>query len=96
MVSAAVVSSLRAFRMRPVGSAIVSDGSPSTSGMTTTPVSNPDRPSARAGNTSRDAPSTASGEEWASPTAWIQSVKVPGSWAMRQNPLRTTTALRPM
>ena len=51
MMSAAVVSSLRALRIRPVGASWVSVGSPATSGMTTTPVSNPDRPSARAGKT---------------------------------------------
>ena len=96
MISAAVVSSFFALRMRPVGSASVSLASPLTSGMTTTPVSNPDRPSASAGNTSREAPRTASGEAWASLTALVQSVNVPGSSKTCQNPFATTTALMPM
>ena len=52
MITAAVVSSFLVLRMRPAGCAAVSSGSPSTSGITATPVSNPDRPSARRGNSS--------------------------------------------
>ena len=96
MISAAVVSSFLVFRIRPVGSAALSVASPLTRGMTTTPVSNPDRPSASAGKTSSEAPSTASGEAWAAVTASVQSVTVPGSCATCQNPLATTTTLRPM
>ena len=62
MMSAAVVSSLRALRIRPVGAAGVSVGSPLTSGITTTPVSKPDKPRASAGKTSRAAPMTAIGD----------------------------------
>ena len=50
MISAAAVSSFLAFRIRPVGSSSVSSGSPFTSGMTETPVSKPERPSASFGN----------------------------------------------
>ena len=95
MISAAVVSSLRALRMRPVGSAAVSAGSPLTSGITTTPVSNPDRPSASAGKTSSDAPITASGEECASVTAVVQSENVRRVGETCEKPSTTTTALSP-
>ena len=44
MISAAVVSRCRVLRMRPAGRSSVLAGSPSTSGITATPVSNPDRP----------------------------------------------------
>ena len=50
MMSAAVRSSFFVLRIRPSGASSVSVGSPSTSGMTATPVSNPDRPSASFGN----------------------------------------------
>ena len=50
MMSAAVVRSLRVLRMRPSGALSVSPGSPRTIGMTATPVSNPDSPSASLGN----------------------------------------------
>lgn len=63
MIAAAVVSSLRALRIRPMGLARVSVASPLTSGITTTPVSKPDRPSASAGKTSSAAPMMPNGEE---------------------------------
>jgi len=50
MISAAVRSSFFVFRMRPAGCCGVSVGSPCTSGITATPVSNPDNPSASFGN----------------------------------------------
>ena len=50
MISAAASSSFLVLRMRPVGSRSVSVASPRTSGITATPVSNPDRPSASFGN----------------------------------------------
>ena len=52
MVTAAVVSSRRVPRIRPAGLASVSAASPWTCGITATPVSKPDRPSASFGNTS--------------------------------------------
>lgn len=52
MMSAAVVSSVRVSRMRPTGFFSVSSASPWTWGITATPVSKPDRPSARRGKTS--------------------------------------------
>jgi hypothetical protein len=52
MMSAAVISSLRVFRIRPTGCASVSPGKPSTSGMTATPVSKPESPSASLGKRS--------------------------------------------
>ena len=61
MISAAVVSSLRASRIRPRGCAGVSPGSPRTCGITATPVSKPDSPSASFGKTSRATPTIASG-----------------------------------
>ncbi len=61
MMSAAVRSSFLAFRMRPAGSAGSSPGSPFTSGITATPVSKPDRPSASFGNTIRAAASIITG-----------------------------------
>ena len=51
MSRAAVVRSLCVWRMRPRGCASVSPGSPCTRGITATPVSNPERPSARRGKT---------------------------------------------
>ena len=61
MISAAVGSSLRVLRMRPAGCSGVSVGSPWTSGMTATPVSKPDRPSASLGKSSRATPIITSG-----------------------------------
>ena len=51
MIKAAVSSSVRVSRIRPAGRARVSSGSPAISGMTATPVSKPDSPSASLGNT---------------------------------------------
>ena len=52
MISAAAVSSFFVLRIRPCGFRSVSSASPRTSGMTATPVSNPDKPSASFGNSS--------------------------------------------
>jgi hypothetical protein len=49
MIAAAPVSSFFVFSMRPRGFSRVSPASPLTSGMTTTPVSKPERPSASFG-----------------------------------------------
>ena len=61
MITAAVVSSRRVPLIRPAGFCSVSVSAPVTSGMTATPVSNPDRPSASLGNTSRATPIMTSG-----------------------------------
>ena len=53
MISAAVASSLFVLRILPIGFASVSPASPRTSGMTATPVSKPESPSASFGNRSR-------------------------------------------
>ena len=52
IVTAAVVSSRLVPRIRPAGRLSVSEASPCTWGITATPVSKPDRPSASFGNTS--------------------------------------------
>ena len=51
MMSAATSSSFFVLRIRPSGRSSVSPGSPFTSGITATPVSKPERPSASFGNT---------------------------------------------
>ena len=56
MISAAASSSRRAPRIRPAGLASVSPGSPWTRGITATPVSKPERPSASLGNSSSETP----------------------------------------
>ena len=53
MISAAAKSSLFVLRMRPRGFASVSFASPLTSGITATPVSNPESPSASFGKTNK-------------------------------------------
>jgi hypothetical protein len=53
MTAAAVRSSRRVLRIRPAGRFGSSSASPRTSGMTATPVSNPDRPRASRGKTIR-------------------------------------------
>jgi hypothetical protein len=50
MMSAAVRKSFFVLRILPAGSSSVSPTSPRTSGITATPVSNPDSPSASLGN----------------------------------------------
>ncbi len=59
MMRAAVVSSLWAPRIRPSGFFSVSVGSPLICGITATPVSKPDMPSASFGNSSRATPTMA-------------------------------------
>ena len=51
MISAADVKSFLVLRMRPAGCCGSSSASPRTSGMTLTPVSKPETPSAKRGNT---------------------------------------------
>jgi hypothetical protein len=59
MMSAAVRSSFLVLRTRPSGRSGVSFGSPSTSGITATPVSNPDMPSASLGKSNSATPTIA-------------------------------------
>ncbi len=61
MISAATVSSRRVPAIRPSGRSSVSPSRPRTSGITDTPVSNPDRPSASSGNTISAIPTISSG-----------------------------------
>lgn len=73
MITAAVVSSRRVSRIRPAGFAYVSVGSPLTCGITATPVSKPDMPSASLGKTRSATPTIASGEECSVVIASVQS-----------------------
>jgi hypothetical protein len=61
MMMAAVASNLRVLRMRPAGLASASSSLPRTRGMTATPVSKPERPSAILGKSSRAMPSATQG-----------------------------------
>ena len=90
MVSAAVVSSRRAPAMRPAGSCSVSVGAPRTSGITATPVSNPDSPSASLGNTSSATPTITSGSEYFPVSAVVQSPTTTG-WPITWASATTTT-----
>ena len=64
MITAAVVSSRRVPRIRPTGLLLgVASALPLICGITATPVSNPDRPSASFGNTSRAIPTITHGLE---------------------------------
>ncbi len=61
MIAAAAVSIRRVPAMRPSGRSSVSSSRPRTSGITDTPVSKPDRPSASFGKTMSATPTTSSG-----------------------------------
>ncbi len=91
MITAAVVSSLRAPRIRPVGRSSVSSGSPSMCGMTATPVSKPDRPRASLGKTTRATPIIAIGLLCSTLRAFVQSVITDGAVRTCQRPTATTT-----
>ena len=93
MITAAVVSSRRVPAIRPAGACSVSVSWPRTSGMTATPVSKPDRPSASFGNTTRATPIITSGSLYLPVSAADQSpttVWWPTMWA---SATITTTAL---
>ena len=93
MISAAVVSSRRVPGMRPAGSCSVSVGAPRTCGITATPVSNPDRPSASFGNTSSATATIISGSACCAVSALVQSATTTGwptTWA---SATATTTRL---
>ncbi|CAM5554671.1 hypothetical protein STANM309S_01393 [Streptomyces tanashiensis] len=95
MISAAVVRSFLVSRMRPVGFSSVSPSSPLTCGMTATPVSKPDRPSASLGKTRRATPTMANTLPCSAVSAVVQSVTTWPSVRTCQRPLMTTTTLRP-
>jgi hypothetical protein len=61
MMRAATVSIFLVLRMRPEGRSGSSSASPRTSGIMLTPVSKPESPSARRGNTKSDTPIIVSG-----------------------------------
>lgn len=94
MITAAVVSSLRVSRIRPVGFSYVSVGSPSTCGITATPVSKPDMPSASFGKTRSATPIIASGEECSAVIASVQSPILTGWLSTCQAETARTTTLR--
>ena len=91
MISAAVVSSFLAPWMRPVGRSSVSPGSPSMCGITATPVSKPDRPSASLGKTSRASPTMTTGLPCWTVSAWDQSATSDGAVRTCHSPTPTTT-----
>ncbi len=92
MITAAVVSSRRAPRIRPSGRASESCGSPRTLGMTATPVSKPDRPNASFGKTSTDSPTTSHGSPCPVVSAVVQSPTALGCVTTRHSESATTTA----
>ena len=80
MITAAASSSFFALRMRPSGRSGVSPGSPCSSGMTATPVSNPERPSASLGRQDERGANMAHGLPCEVKSAAFQSPNAPGWW----------------
>ena len=78
IVSAAAVSSRFAPAIRPRGCSSVSPGAPAICGITATPVSKPDSPSASLGNTRRATATTISGSACEVVRAACQSVTTDG------------------
>ncbi len=96
MINAADTSSRCAPRIRPAGLASVSSGSPSTSGITATPVSNPDRPSASFGKSSSDTAAIRAQLWCSAKSASFHRGRYSG-WAMRwASPQPMTMTLRAM
>lgn len=93
MITAAVVSSFFVSRMRPAGRSSVSDASPLTCGITATPVSNPDRPSASFGKTSSATPTITRTFPCSVVRALDQSVTTCPAVATCHSPATTTTTL---
>ncbi len=93
MMTAAVVRSLRAPAIRPSGRRSVSLGAPTICGITATPVSKPERPSASLGNTSRATPTTASQLGCCVVSRRVQAEISSGCVATSASPTATTTAL---
>ena len=93
IVTAAVVSSRRVPRMRRSGRPGASDASPWICGMTATPVSNPERPSASFGKTSSASPTATSGlPPVAACSAFVQCRTACGWRSSCTTPSITTTA----
>ncbi len=91
MTRAAVVSSRRVPRIRPAGRASVSVAAPRTCGMTATPVSKPDMPSASLGKTSSATPTIATGEECSAVIALHQLPTTTGCASTFQAAVARTT-----
>lgn len=91
--TAAVVSNRRVPAMRPAGARSVSVSAPWTSGITATPVSKPDSPSASFGNTTRATPIITSGSLYLPVNAEDQSPTTVGWPTMWASATTTTTAL---
>ena len=94
IITAAVVSSRLAPRIRPAGCDSVSVASPLTWGITATPVSKPDMPSASLGKTISDTPSMARGLPCCWVSAAVQSGTRCGWLVICQSPTEITTTLR--
>ena len=94
IVTAAVTRSFRVLRIRPSGFDSVSVGAPWTSGMTATPVSNPERPSASFGNTRIATAAIAHGLPCAAQRFCCHSATRCGRAATWENAHPTTTAFR--
>ena len=95
MMTAATVSSRLVPRMRPSGRGLVSsEASPRTCGITATPVSKPDRPSASFGNTISAMPIITRGLLCCAVRPLHQSLATAGRSTTCQSATPTTTALR--
>lgn len=92
MVTAAVVSSRWVPRIRPAGRSRVSCTPPLICGITATPVSNPDSPSASLGNTISASATAITGSPWAAERLSHQFPTTAGWVAMRHRPVRMTAA----
>ncbi len=93
MITADVVRSFLAPTIRPTGLASVSPGRPWISGMTATPVSNPDRPSASLGKTTSETSTIATGSGCSRLRRFRHSVTTWGAVATCQSASPTTTTL---
>ncbi len=95
MIKAAVASSLRVLRMRPTGLASGSFGSPLTSGMTATPVSKPESPSASFGKIRMAKPTSSKGLLLRVVSACDQFEKTSGCAMISRMPRTPTITFNP-
>jgi len=95
MMSAAVVSNLRVSVIRPRSWSSVSAESPRTWGITATPVSNPESPSARRGKTSSATATMATGLPCAAVMALPQSITTEPSASTRASATTVSTRFKP-
>ena len=93
MISAAVRSSIFVWRIRPAGFSSVSEGSPFTSGMTATPVSNPDNPRASFGNRIAAIANIITGLPCCATSAIFQLAKSSGCSQISRRPTMMTMTL---